>query len=229
MRQLLLLTGLAGLLLAAACTPDLERDVAGIAGMRVVDLTHPFDEHTVYWPTDTRGFQLVRLAHGHTEGGWFYAANAFCTAEHGGTHMDAPVHFFEGGRAVDDVPLDDLITHAVVIDVTGPAADDPDYRLSVEAVSAHEARHGPIPDGAAVRQVPGLENPANLGGSATRRIPAGGPPHEDRRRLRRPGSVRVRGGAQATSPVRLRPLKEYLSSHTWGTEVLYTQESLTIC
>lgn len=117
---------------------------------RIVDLTHAFDENTVYWPTDTRGFQLEQLASGQTEGGFFYSANAFSTAEHGGTHMDAPIHFFGNGRAVDEVPLTDLIGPAVVIDVSDAAAADSDYRLTVSDIEHHEARHGRIPDGAIV-------------------------------------------------------------------------------
>src|SRR5690606_10559679 len=58
-----------------------------------VDLTHAFSEGSVYWPTDTQGFELEELAHGHTEGGWFYSSYRYSGAEHGGTHLDAPLHF----------------------------------------------------------------------------------------------------------------------------------------
>lgn len=130
-----------------ACSPGAP---APIEDRQVVDLTHAYDDDTVYWPTDTRGFQLEQLASGHTEGGWFYSANAFCTAEHGGTHIDAPIHFSEDGLPVDQVPLSDLVGPAVVIDVADKAAEEPDYRLAVADVEAHESRHGPIPEGAIV-------------------------------------------------------------------------------
>ena len=135
--------------LLMACSPG--ADTAKLAtGMKIVDLTHDFDENTVYWPTDTRGFQLEQLASGHTEGGFFYSANAFCTAEHGGTHMDAPIHFFEDGLAVNEVPLKNLVGPAVVIDVSDEAASNPEYRLTLTDVEAHEARHGAISQGAMV-------------------------------------------------------------------------------
>ena len=54
-----------------------------------IDLTHAFDEATIYWPTEP-GFGLEVAAEGVTEGGYYYLANRFCTAEHGGTHIDAP-------------------------------------------------------------------------------------------------------------------------------------------
>lgn len=126
---------------AQAAEPDRER---------LVDLTHAFDEDTVYWPTDTRGFRLERLAHGHTEGGWFYSAYAFCSAEHGGTHLDAPMHFHEQGQSVDQVPLERLVGPGVVIDVSARAAADPDYRLTVADLEDHERRHGRIPPDAIV-------------------------------------------------------------------------------
>jgi kynurenine formamidase len=132
-------------LLVCACASPVVDKAAPLDARRIVDLTHPFDEHTVYWPTDTRGFRLDVLAHGHTEGGWFYTANAFCTAEHGGTHMDAPIHFSEHGLAADQVPLAQLIGPAVVIDITPEAAADPNYRLSVADVRRHEAEHGRVP------------------------------------------------------------------------------------
>jgi kynurenine formamidase len=116
---------------------------------KVVDLTYTFDENTIYWPT-AKPFQLDIVAEGKTEAGYWYAANNICLAEHGGTHMDAPIHFAEGKRAADEVPLQQLIGPAVVIDVQAQAAKNPDYRLSVADLEAWEKTHGHIPSGAIV-------------------------------------------------------------------------------
>lgn len=121
-----------------------------LAGTRVVDLTHPFDEKTIYWPTAPSTFRLDRLAHGETAGGYFYAANAFCTPEHGGTHVDAPIHFAASGRTLDQVPVRQLIAPAVVIDVAAQAAANPDYTLALADVKAWEERYGAVPEGAIV-------------------------------------------------------------------------------
>jgi kynurenine formamidase len=117
---------------------------------RLVDLSHTFDGTTLYWPTSPTRFTLTRLAGGKTPGGFFYSANSLCTPEHGGTHMDAPVHFAEKGMTADQVPLRQLIALAAVIDVRAAAAKDPDYRLSLADVRAWEARHGPIAAGTIV-------------------------------------------------------------------------------
>jgi kynurenine formamidase len=127
------------LLVAPAAAAPLD-----LAGFDVVDLTHAFDEHTIYWPTSPSTYELTRLAYGRTEAGWFYAANSFCTPEHGGTHVDAPIHFGEGRRTVDEIPLAQLMAPAVVIDVSARAAGDPDYRLSRADVEAWEAEHGEV-------------------------------------------------------------------------------------
>lgn len=117
---------------------------------RVVDLTHPFDGQTLYWPTSPSAFRLTPLHRGKTEAGYFYAANTFCAPEHGGTHLDAPVHFAEAGRTVDQIPVTQLIGPGVVIDVSRQAAADPDYRLTLADVESWEARNGAVPDGAIV-------------------------------------------------------------------------------
>jgi kynurenine formamidase len=114
---------------------------------RLVDLTHSFNKETIYWPTDTSGFQLKQLAHGKTDAGFFYAANSLCTAEHGGTHLDAPLHFAEGKRSNEQIPLEQLIAPLAVIDVSKQAAANRDYRLTREDVLQFEKRYGRIKPG----------------------------------------------------------------------------------
>ena len=121
-----------------------------LQGVRVVDLTHSFDDKTIYWPNAPSTFQLNRLSYGKTEAGFFYASNSFCTPEHGGTHLDAPIHFAEGKRTLDQIPVEQLMGPAVVIDVSAKAASNPDYRLTAEDVRAWEKKHGRIQQGAIV-------------------------------------------------------------------------------
>jgi len=117
---------------------------------RLVDLTHPFNERTLYWPTAPSTFKLQSLAFGPTPAGYFYSANAFSAPEHGGTHLDAPVHFFRTGRTADQIPLEQLIAPAVVIDVSSQTARDPDYRLTRTDVLTWEQKNGNIAAGSIV-------------------------------------------------------------------------------
>jgi kynurenine formamidase len=116
---------------------------------RVVDLTHPFDATTVYWPTG-EGFELEVLADGPTPDGYTYRANSFCAAEHGGTHLDAPSHFSAHGQTVDAIPPERLVGPGVVIDVAARCGSEPDCLVGVADVRDFESRHGRIPAGAIV-------------------------------------------------------------------------------
>jgi kynurenine formamidase len=126
--------------------------VAGLdlSAYEMVDLSHPFDQSTLYWPTSPTRFSIDTLAFGPAEGGYFYSSMTIATPEHGGTHLDAPMHFSEAGDASDEIPLERLIGPAVVIDVTVKTEADRDYRLTREDVLAWESEHGAVPAGALV-------------------------------------------------------------------------------
>jgi len=141
---------LATLLVAcSAPPPEPAASRAPALPATIVDLTHAFDADTIYWPTEA-GFQLEQVAHGMTEKGYFYAANRFCAAEHGGTHLDAPIHFFEGGHAADEIPIEQLVGLGVVVDVSEACARDRDYQIRIDDLTAWESQNGPLPDGAIV-------------------------------------------------------------------------------
>jgi kynurenine formamidase len=119
------------------------------APAKVVDMTYTFDSQTIYWPTE-HPFVHQFEHFGMEPEGYFYAAAKFAAPEHGGTHMDAPIHFNKDGRTVDQVPLTAMIGPAAVIDFSSRAANDPDAMLSADDIKKWEAAHGEIPDGAIV-------------------------------------------------------------------------------
>lgn len=114
-----------------------------------IDLTHNFDEDAIFWPTE-ESFTIDTVFVGKTENGYHYEAFQFCLAEHGGTHLDAPVHFAEGKWSVDQIPVDRSIGEAVVIDVSAKALPNPDYQINVDDIMEWEAEYGQIPEGALV-------------------------------------------------------------------------------
>jgi kynurenine formamidase len=127
--------------LAAACSsPPPPAFPSG----EIVDLSHAYDSTTIFWPT-ADPFRLETVADGITAGGYYYAANNVFTSEHGGTHVDAPVHFAQGRQTVDRIPVQRLVGPAVVVDVTAAAARDPDYQVTVAEIEQAEARDGAIP------------------------------------------------------------------------------------
>ena len=116
-----------------------------IAKGKWIDLSYEFSEKTLYWPT-ANGFKLDTAFNGVTPAGFYYEAYNYCAAEHGGTHLDAPVHFAKGKWAADEIPLDKLTGDAVVIDVSDKALKDPDYLISVADIEAWEKTNGNLSD-----------------------------------------------------------------------------------
>ncbi len=114
-----------------------------------VDLSYELSAQTIYWPT-AAPFQLDTVSAGMTEKGYYYSAFNFCADEHGGTHIDAPIHFAQGRKTVDQIPLSQLIGPAVKIDISQKALADRDYQIEIEDFTNWEAVHGQIPDGSIV-------------------------------------------------------------------------------
>ncbi len=117
---------------------------------QLIDLSHTYSDKTVYWVT-AKEFKLDTVFKGETDKGYFYSANNFSTAEHGGTHIDAPIHFAKHGQSVDEIPLKKLIGDAIKINVSSKAMENPDYLISIEDFLAWEKHQGiKIPDGSIV-------------------------------------------------------------------------------
>jgi kynurenine formamidase len=110
-----------------------------------IDLSHDFSEETIYW-VNAEPFKRTTVAEGKTPGGYYYSAYNFSAAEHGGTHIDAPVHFGEGKKSVDQLELRQLISQAVKIDVSAKAASDRDYLITVDDIKNWETANGKLPE-----------------------------------------------------------------------------------
>ena len=136
-----LITAVVSALLTSACTQVPADPLSG----RWVDLSHDFSEETIYWVT-AEPFKRTVVAEGKTPGGYYYSAYNFSGAEHGGTHLDAPIHFAEGKKTADQIEISQLIGPAVKIDVSAKAAADGDYLVTVQDIQAWEAANGKIPE-----------------------------------------------------------------------------------
>lgn len=134
---------------AALCLCASSTSAQDISKGRWIDLTHPFNSKSIYWPT-AETFKKTEVFRGQTPGGWFYSAYNFSAAEHGGTHMDSPIHFANNTRSTDQVPIGQLIGPGIIIDVRKQAAQNVDYLVGVADVVNYESKHGRIPKGAIV-------------------------------------------------------------------------------
>lgn len=121
-----------------------------------IDLSYSFNNDTIYWPGQKVEFSLHKDKAGYTPEGFWYASYSFCMAEHGGTHLDAPIHFNRNGWTLDQIPPSHLIdVPATVVDVSkhvfAETNESPEqFLLEVEHLIEHESLHGQIPFGGVV-------------------------------------------------------------------------------
>lgn len=139
---LVLLCVLAG---AGCVAGNSQRDRIAWEQSRFIDLTHALGADTIVWPTE-QDFRLVLQQAGETPGGYYYASNRLEMAEHGGTHIDAPIHFSKNGQTLDRVPIEHLVGAGVRIDVTTQCARDRDYLVTIQDFKQWETEHGRIPN-----------------------------------------------------------------------------------
>lgn len=116
---------------------------------RLVDLSYSYSSETIFWPTE-ESFKLYKEFDGMTDKGYYYSANKFSSPEHGGTHIDAPIHFSKDGKTIDQIPIDQLIAPAIVIDVSKKSQKNSDYQVSYEDFTNWESSFGKIPEGVIV-------------------------------------------------------------------------------
>ena len=137
-------------LAGSGCAAGLSRfDRLAWEQSRLIDLTHSFGADTIVWPTE-QDFRLVLQQAGETPGGYYYASNRLELAEHGGTHIDAPIHFSKDGQTLDQVPIERLVGTGVRIDITAQCVRDRDYLVTRQDFAQWEAAHGRIPTRAIV-------------------------------------------------------------------------------
>ena len=135
MRRLFLVTlGVFSLFTAAAQAQGIDRS-------KVVDLSYTFNKDTIYWP-NAKGFVHRKDEWKVNAQGYWYAAGGFASDEHGGTHLDSPIHFAQGMPTMDQIPVSKLVAPAVVVDVAAAAARNRDYLISAPDLRAWESRNG---------------------------------------------------------------------------------------
>ena len=83
-----------------------------------IDVSVPVRSGMVHWPGDPE--IAVERIHSIADGDMANVSKLEMCA-HTGTHMDAPLHFVEGGAGIDSMPLEEMIGPARVIEIADPA------------------------------------------------------------------------------------------------------------
>ncbi|XP_050040581.1 isatin hydrolase-like [Dermacentor andersoni] len=114
---------------------------------KLVDLSYSFNNRTIFWSDDAE-FRLNISRKGSTPEDW-YQADVIELATHGGTHLDAPIHFAPDKWTVSQIPLERLMFVPIaLVDVEAQASENPVYELSLEDIERWEGQHGHVPRGA---------------------------------------------------------------------------------
>lgn len=102
--------------------------------VEIIDLSHKFsNQDMVTWPSHLK-FNISTSFKGQTPNGVYYEEKRFCTNEHVGTHIDAPLHVFEKEQSVDEIRLGDLIGDGAVIDISHKTENDSDYQVTTQDI-----------------------------------------------------------------------------------------------
>ena len=131
---------------------DLTAILARLRACEWVDLTHAFRPgipHYAAFPDEQRSV-VFGFREGEGSAGSGFLAHEYRHIGQWGTHMDPPVHFVEGGRTQDAIPVTDMVCALVVLDVRDAVRRDPDFAATADSVRADEAEHGRVPEGAFV-------------------------------------------------------------------------------
>lgn len=118
-------------------------------------LGHPFDQgFTTVFPGDPE--VMVEIV--NTIPVDFFLLEKVTTGTHGGTHLDAPRHFIETGRSIDQLDATEFVWPAYVIDVRSRmASEGPNFQLTKQDIRKYEREHGKIEKGSMVIIQTGLE------------------------------------------------------------------------
>ena len=110
-----------------------------------VDLTRVLSPDTPHWS----GFDdmVVEVPFDYPDG---FFVHKYTVVSQYGTHIDAPCHFPQGRRSLDQILPEEMVLPLCVIDVSEKVKENVDYTFCVQDVLDWEAVYGKIPEGAFV-------------------------------------------------------------------------------
>lgn len=83
--------------------------------MKIIDISQEVLSSCVYEGDPTPRAERIT----DMEKGDLYNLSAFSMCAHNGTHIDAPLHFFENGRSVDEISLEQFVGECFVAEEKG--------------------------------------------------------------------------------------------------------------
>lgn len=135
-----------------------SEEIQPFSASKAIDLTHVMHDDMAFWPGGVP-FKKDELVT-YESGG--YLLHKFTMGENTGTHVDAPAHFIKGNKAIDQLPVNQLILPVVVIDAKSQVTKDSDYELTKQDIEKWESKHGEVPANSLVVMNTGWHKRFNL-------------------------------------------------------------------
>ncbi len=101
--------------------------------MPLIDLSHPLEHGQFNFPFDPKISVLVH----HTVASIGYNMTQISMATHQGTHLDAPYHFYDDGKPIDQMPLEQFYGPATLVDLAPGGFLEAGTPLTVAMFEAH--------------------------------------------------------------------------------------------
>ena len=118
---------------------------------QIFDLTHVLRMSIPVYPSLTKP-QMHQTASLEENGVY---NNDLVFGEHTGTHIDAPMHFADGGLTTDQSPAERFFAPLVVLSIVARASSNPDTVVTINDILVWEQEHGRLPEKAFVAMLSG--------------------------------------------------------------------------
>lgn len=106
---------------------------------KLIDLSHPLQHGQLGFPGDP---ELSVVIH-DTIASIGYNVTRIGMSTHQGTHLDAPFHFFDDGKTVDEIPLERFYGPASLVDLAPGSSLDPKTPITIDMLRRHEEKFRP--------------------------------------------------------------------------------------
>ena len=118
--------------------------LAKLRQQKFIDLTHAFFPGIPH-ASDMPDQEFITLYDFPTDG---FRAHVYKHAGQWGTHVDPPIHFIEGGRAIDEIDVSEMLLPRVKFDCKHKSEANYDYIFALDDLKEWESIYGPVPDNA---------------------------------------------------------------------------------
>lgn len=107
--------------------------------MKLIDLSHPLEHGQLNFAWDPK----ISIVPHNSVTSIGYNITAISMSTHQGTHLDAPYHFYDDGKTIDLMSLDQFIGKASLVDLAPGGALEAGTPLTVEMFEPHAAKFIP--------------------------------------------------------------------------------------